>query len=40
VVFDTLRADGVDRVGRDTIYVYVTRSDKLRVWSVALVASK
>jgi hypothetical protein len=40
VVFDTLRADGVDRVGRHTIYVYVTRSDELHVWSVALVASK
>jgi hypothetical protein len=40
VVFDTLRADGVDRVGCHTIYVYVTRSDELHVWSVALVASK
>jgi hypothetical protein len=40
VAFDTLRADGVDKVRRHTIYVYVTRSAKLRVWSVALVASK
>jgi hypothetical protein len=40
VTFDLLRTDGVDQPGRHTIYVYVTRSAKLRVWSVALVTSK
>lgn len=40
VVFDVLRADGVDKPGRHTISVYVTRRARLGVWSVALVSSK
>jgi hypothetical protein len=40
VAFDLLRKDGVDTVGRHTIYVYVTRSGRLGVWRVAWVASK
>ncbi len=40
VTFDLLRADGVDAVGRHTIYVYVSRSAKLGVWSVAWVGPK
>ena len=40
VAFDLPRADGVDTVGRHTLYVYVTRSSKLAVWRVAWVATK
>lgn len=40
VTFDLLRANGVDRPGRHTIYVYVTHAARLGVWSVAWVATK
>jgi hypothetical protein len=40
VVFDLLRADGVDARGRHTIYVYLTRSERLGVWRVAWVAAQ
>ena len=41
VTFDLLRADGVDRAGRHTLYVYVNRSAKLGgVWRVVWVATK
>jgi hypothetical protein len=40
IVFDLLRSDGHDAVGRHTIYVYVTHSPKLGVWDVAWVGTK
>jgi len=40
VVLDLLRANGIDKPGRNTIYVYVTRSAKLGVWRVAWLSQK
>jgi hypothetical protein len=40
VRFDLLRSDGIDRAGRHTIDVYVTRYGKLGVWRVVWVAAK
>jgi len=40
VLFELLGADGVDRLGRHTIYVYVTRAARLGVWRIVWVAPK
>lgn len=40
VTFDLLHPDGVDRAGRHTLDVFVTRSGKLGVWLVAWIAPK
>lgn len=40
VRFDLLRRVGVDRAGRHTIYVYLTRRGRLGVWEIAWVGPK
>jgi hypothetical protein len=40
VTFDLLRADGVDKAGRHTLYVYVTRPKVPAIWHVAWVSTK
>jgi hypothetical protein len=40
VVFDLLRSDAHNATGQHTIYVYLTRSNRLGVWQVAWVGTK